>query len=283
MKYWNKLQRSLPLYLLSLIIVNCGQAALANIRTIYAQDGQGRQSKAVELKVWEGYGVTINFIPTGETIKQVWIGDPSRMSFTSNGNLCPKNSSQDCNGGATVLFLRQIQPIKFPHLTSSRDGGTQITILTSGAEGQKQYQFKLIPASGQPAYTSLVIKPESERPAPLLLANTREVRASGKPTGQPKIVTVQPESDVPKIAVTESGSKRANPTGIVQRNDANAIVAGLVIANRNDQIKVGSTTWKKVQDTVRLLRQGKSHQEAISKSGISVQIFNQLIEWGRIP
>ncbi len=45
MKYWNKLQRSLPLYLLSLIIVNCGQAALANIRTIYAQDGQGRQSK----------------------------------------------------------------------------------------------------------------------------------------------------------------------------------------------------------------------------------------------
>ncbi|UKP01219.1 hypothetical protein [Nostoc sp. UHCC 0870] len=199
------------------------------------------------------------------------------------GIYAQKNSSQDCNGGATVLFLRQIQPIKFPHLTSSRDGGTQITILTSGAEGQKQYQFKLIPASGQPAYTSLVIKPESERPAPLLLANTREVRASGKPTGQPKIVTVQPESDVPKIAVTESGSKRANPTGIVQRNDANAIVAGLVIANRNDQIKVGSTTWKKVQDTVRLLRQGKSHQEAISKSGISVQIFNQLIEWGRIP
>jgi hypothetical protein len=208
------------------------------------------------------------------------------MSFTSNGNLCPKDANQDCNGGATVLFLRQIQPINFPNMTSSRDGSTQITILTIGVDGQKQYQFKLIPASGQPAYTSLVIKPESERPVPLLLANRREVRTSAKPTRQPKITTVQPESDAPKIAVTESVTptvKRAVPSSTMQRNDANAIVAGLVIANRNGQIKSGSATWKKAQDTVRLLRQGKSQQEAISKSGISVQIFNQLIEWGRIP
>ncbi|MEA5566640.1 hypothetical protein [Anabaena sp. UHCC 0399] len=283
MKYLHKFQSGLPFYL-SLMIVNCGQAALANTRTIYAQDAQGRQSKAVELRVWKGYGVTINFIPTGEKIKQVWIGDPSRMSFTSNGNLCPKDANQDCNGGATVLFLRQIQPINFPHLTSSRDGSTQITILTIGVDGQKQYQFKLIPASGQPAYTSLVIQPESERPAPLLLANRREVRTSAKPTRQPKIITVQPESNVPKIAVTESVTptvKGAFPNGTTHRDDANAIVAGLVIANRNGQIKVGSTTWKKVQDTVKLLRQGKSHEEAISKSGISAQIFNQLIEWGR--
>lgn len=285
MKYFLKFKRSLAFYL-SLMLVNSGQVVLANTRTIYAQDAQGMQSKTVELRVWKGYGVTINFIPTGETIKQVWIGDPSRISFTSNGDLCPKDASQDCHGGATVLFLRQIQPINFPNMTSSRDGSTQITILTIGAEGQKQYQFKLIPASGQPAYTSLVIKPESERPAPLLLANRREVRPPIKPTRQPKITTVQPESNVPKIAVTESVTptvKRAAANGTTHRDDANAIVAGLVIANRNGQIKSGSATWKKAQDTVRLLRQGKSQQEAISKSGISVQIFNQLIEWGRIP
>lgn len=284
-KYLPKFQSSLPIYL-SLMLINHGQVVLANTRTIYAQDAQGIQSKTVELRVWKGYGVTINFIPTGETIKQVWIGDPSRISFTSNGDLCPKDASQDCNGGATVLFLRQIQPINFPNMTSSRDGSTQITILTIGAEGQKQYQFKLIPASGQPAYTSLVIKPESERPAPLLLANRREVRTSAKPTRQPKIIAVQPESDAPKIAVTESVTptvKRPLPSGTMQRNDANAIVAGLVVANRNGQIKFGSATWKKAQDAIRLLRQSKSRQEAISKSGISAKIFNQLIEWGRTP
>ncbi|QLE59718.1 hypothetical protein [Nostoc sp. TCL26-01] len=288
-QYLPKLKSSLA-FSLSLMLVNSGQVVLANTRTIYAQDAQGVQSKTVELRVWKGYGVTINLIPTGEIIKQVWIGDPSRISFTSNGDLCPKDASQDCHGGATVLFLRQIQPINFPNMTSSRDGSTQITILTIGVDGQKQYQFKLIPASGQPAYTSLVIKPESERPAPLLLANRREV-PQALPTPQQKLISINPESTKPEIAVTEAAisetitvtAKSSLVTGTVQRNNANAIVAGLVVAHRNGQIKSGSTTWKKVQDAIKLLRQGKSQQEAISRSGISAQIFDQLIEWGRKP
>ncbi|WP_228059224.1 hypothetical protein [Nostoc sp. LEGE 06077] len=285
--------------------MNAGQVLAIPSRTIYSQD---IQSNSVELRIWKGYGVTINFIPTGETIKQVWIGDPSRIGFTSNGNLCTKDANQECDGGATVLFLRQIQPINFPHLTSSRDGSTQITILTSGADGQKQYQFKLIPAAGQPSYTSLVIKPDSERPATLLVN-----RPLTKPINQqqkvgsvtPKLVVTEtvisdvaqtampaatPEGNAdqtttPEIAVTESVTptitKPLVATGSVQRDDANAVVAGLVIAHRNGQIKSGSTIWKKVQDAIKLLRQGKSREEAVSKSGISPGVFNQLIEWGK--
>jgi hypothetical protein len=73
------------------------------------------------------------------------------------------------------------------------------------------------------------------------------------------------------------------PTGSIQRNDANAVVAGLAVANRNGQIKSGSTTWNKAQDAIRLLRQGKSREEAVSRSGISQAVFNQLIEWGKTP
>ncbi|MBD2492126.1 hypothetical protein [Aulosira sp. FACHB-615] len=168
MKYLVKVGRYLPISL-SIILINPGQVLAIPVRTIYSQDAQSIQSNGVELRIWKGYGVTINFIPTGEIIKQVWIGDPSRISFTSNGNLCPKETNQDCDGGATVLFLRQIQPINFPHLTSSQDGNTQITILTTGNDGQKQYQFKLIPATGQPQYTSLIIKPDSEKPLPVAI------------------------------------------------------------------------------------------------------------------
>jgi hypothetical protein len=36
----------------------------------------------------------------------------------------------------------------------------------------------------------------------------------------------------------------------------------------NGQIQEGSITWKKAQDAIKLLRQGKSKEEAISRSGV---------------
>lgn len=80
--------------LFGLLVLSQSQVlASSGARIVYSQDAQGVNSVGIELKVWQGYGVTINFIPTGEVIKQVWIGDPSRISFTSNGNLCQKNSN----------------------------------------------------------------------------------------------------------------------------------------------------------------------------------------------
>ncbi|MCW5319390.1 hypothetical protein GTQ43_39260 [Nostoc sp. KVJ3] len=145
----------------TLLIVTASSAAAMPVRTVYENDAN---SNAIELKVWKGYGLTINLMSTGETIKQVWIGDPSRFAFTSNGALCQSSGNDsDCTGGkATVIFLRQIDPIKFP-VTSSSNGSTQITLLTN----ENLYQFKIVPASGNPAYTSLVIKSDSARPLPI--------------------------------------------------------------------------------------------------------------------
>jgi hypothetical protein len=133
---------------ITLLIATASSVSAMPIRTIYENDAN---SSAIELKVWKGYGLTINLIPTGETIKQVWIGDPSRFAFTSNGGLCPSNGGDsECTvGKATVIFLRQIDPINFP-VTSSSNGSTQITLLTN----EKQYQFKIVPATGNPTYTT---------------------------------------------------------------------------------------------------------------------------------
>jgi hypothetical protein len=158
--------------IISLLSIKDGQVNALPIRQVYSQDAQGMTGFNTTLKVHSGYGLTINFIPTNEKINQVWIGDPSHFVFTSN--VCTQEKLEQNQGcspdGGTVLFIRQIKPIKFPNISSSKDGSTELTVITNADDGQqKQYLFRLIPASGKPAYTSLVIKPDSEKPKPLLL------------------------------------------------------------------------------------------------------------------
>ena len=266
----------------TLLIVTASSAAAMPVRTVYENDAN---SNAIELKVWKGYGLTINLIPTGETIKQVWIGDPSRFAFTSNGGLCQSSGGDsNCTGGkATVIFLRQIDTINFP-VTSSSNGSTQITLLTN----ENLYQFKIIPASGNPAYTSLVIKSDSDRPLPIIrqrspLPLTVQKPQSAppdfpQPSPPPQTITVQKPQPVAVL--------RPNPgttlNGAIQRNDANALAFGLAEAGRKGQVKPGSTTWNKVQDAIKLLRRGKTRDEAISLSQVDKTTFHQLLEWGRL-
>lgn len=273
----------------TLLLINSVQVLAGSARTVYSQDVD---SNFLELKICQGYGLTINLMSTGEVIKQVWIGDPSRFAFTSNGGLCPKQSDDsECAGGkATVIFLRQIDPIKFP-VTSSSNGSTQITLLTN----EKQYQFKIVPASGNPAYTSLVIKSDSDRPLPI----SRE-RWLRPPSVTPLPLTVEkPQSVPPKIqqpspppqTITVQKPQpvavlRPNPGTrlkvAIQRNDAKALAFGLAEAGRKGQVKPGSTTWNKVQDAIKLLRRGKTRDEAISLSQVDKSTFDQLLEWGQL-
>ncbi|MBN3905029.1 MAG: hypothetical protein HWQ35_00105 [Nostoc sp. NMS1] len=256
------------------LVATASSVVAMPILTVYENDAN---SKAIELKVWKGYGLTINLMSTGETIKQVWIGDPSRFAFTSNGALCQSSGNDsDCTGGkATVIFLRQIDPINFP-VTSSSNGSTQITVLTN----EKQYQFKIVPATGNPAYTSLVVKSESDRPLPITRPRTPQPLTVQKPQSAPPVVQ-QPSPPPQPVAVF-----RPNPgttlNGAIQRNDANALAFGLAEAGRKGQVKPGSTTWNKVQDAIKLLRRGKTRDEAISLSQVDKTTFNQLLEWGQL-
>ncbi|MHC5739922.1 hypothetical protein [Nostoc sp.] len=273
-----------------LILTSAAKVTAIPARTVYQND---TNSNAIELKVWKGYGLTINLMSTGETIKQVWIGDPSRFAFTSNGGLCPstglrvnpkQGDDSDCAGGkATVIFLRQIDPIKFP-VTSSSNGSTQITLLTN----ENLYQFKIVPASGNPAYTSLVIKSDSDRPLPISRGRMPVPLTVEKPQSAPPDFP-QPSPPPQTIVVQKPQSVavlRPNPStklnGAIQRNDANALAFGLAEAGRKGQVKPGDTTWNKVQDAIKLLRRGKTRDEAISLSQVDKTTFHQLLEWGRL-
>ncbi|BAY42173.1 hypothetical protein NIES2111_65690 (plasmid) [Nostoc sp. NIES-2111] len=336
--------KSLAILLATTLIIGSNadtSVALPAARNVYSQEAQGSNSRGIDLKVWSGYGLTINFIPTGEIIKQVWLGDPSRFALTSNGSLCQRGASdENCGtGGATVLFLRQIKPINFPSLTSSQDGSTVITLITASAEGQKHYQFKLTPAKGKPEYTALIIRPDSDRPRTILVEKPPVTQISSRPTQNNQVVVSsenrnrgageqrsrgaeERRSRVSKQAVNnnlinasnsrvsaistskpnENLSQQTNNKPVertpenkvnlsttnslqvgtsLKRNDANAVAYGLGVAVSNGVIKHKSGEWRKAQDTIRLLRRGKTRFEAVKLSGLPQELFDKLIQWGQ--
>lgn len=165
---------------LSLLYCSSKPSLAFTTRTVFSEQAQGIEGKPVDLEVWPGYPLTINFLKTQEVIKDVLLGDPSHFVYGAMaGSLCAMESDREgCNNtGSKVIYIRQIDPpINFPNLPHSPDGSTQLKLITEGPEGQKEYQFKIIPAKkGLPTYTSLKIRPDSEKAKPTLLnPNNRE-------------------------------------------------------------------------------------------------------------
>jgi hypothetical protein len=154
-------------------LIYCTPASAFTTRTVFSKQAQGLEGRIVDLKVWPGFDLTVNFLQTGEVVKDVLLSDPSRFAFGSlAGSLCPQapvTEEENCtNTGAKVIYIRRIKPIDFPNLLHSPDGSTLIKVITEGPSGQKEYQFKLSPqVQGTPNYTSLIIRPDSERPKPV--------------------------------------------------------------------------------------------------------------------
>jgi serine/threonine-protein kinase len=62
---------------------------------------------------------------------------------------------------------------------------------------------------------------------------------------------------------------------------ANELAYGLAIAGQKGQINYGTRMYRKVQNTIRWLRRGKSVEEATTLSKVPPSIVQQLIAWGQ--
>ncbi|MGF1478486.1 MAG: hypothetical protein ACFB4I_03215 [Cyanophyceae cyanobacterium] len=117
-----------------------------------------RDGEVTTVTVHEGYGFNINFIPTGEIIRRVWLDDPSRVTVDFDGDL---NST-----GAQVIHLKRIEPLTFRNLPQTP--ATLLSVVTETRAGQRNlYQFRLTYGSGIPEYSALTLYPES-RSTPLI-------------------------------------------------------------------------------------------------------------------
>ncbi len=111
--------------------------------------------------------LNISFIKTGETIKKVWLGNPSKVVMDYDSPLC-QDGAKDSNCGATVINLRQLaQPIDLDmNLPASAKGNlTSLTVITTASGGLRNlYQFQLVMNASTPAYSILEVVPDAQIP-----------------------------------------------------------------------------------------------------------------------
>ena len=111
--------------------------------------------------------LNISFIKTGEVIKKVWLGNPSKVVMDYDSPLC-KDGANDSNCGATVINLRQLaQPLDLDMNlpASARGNRTSLTVITTGAGGLRNlYQFQLVLNVPTPAYSILEVVPDAQIP-----------------------------------------------------------------------------------------------------------------------
>lgn len=166
------------------------------VREIKQSQVSGNKGTLQTIDVWNGHGVSISFYETGETIKRVWIDDPSQILLDSDG--CLQGINEDCEtSGAGLLHLRRINRLNIRGLP--KVSATHLTIITESPRGRKSYHFKVAPASNKPQYSQIAIVPDLKP----------------KPQRQ-KPIRKTPRIDTANIS---RGINRAVRDGLVSRND----------------------------------------------------------------
>lgn len=118
------------------------------ILTVTPDEGRGLAGEAINVQVWTGRATAIDFSRVNERITQVFLADPSRFTYATDVPLD--------KGEASTLFLRQIQPLKFPNLTTA--SVTNLFIKTRTHSGQvKLYTFNIQPGESSPKYNGLSV------------------------------------------------------------------------------------------------------------------------------
>ena len=122
-----------------------------------------------------GHTVNLNFIPSGEIIRQVHLDDRSRVVISFDSPLCPPNATGNCRAGATVIYLRQLsKPIAFSRraIASYRAEGhsnSMMSVITTRPDGsnRKLYQFELRYLNGSTATRTIQITSNAPRLPPI--------------------------------------------------------------------------------------------------------------------
>lgn len=264
----------------------------ASVLTIPVREARGETGQIPTLTIWEETGLNINFIPTGEVVKKVWLDDPSRLGVDFDGILCVAESGNCSDTGATVIHLRRINPIKFPQLPKTH--ATLLSVVTQGEGGVKNlYQFHVAYGQGQPQYVSVNITPVvdlplSQQPLPQQLSTTPRSLVETQPLPQsepvtsPAIIAVNP-AQTPKKPVVTSLNRQPAPTTSVEEQ-IRLIEAGLANALQKNLIsrqRKNLYLTQRVQQFVSLLRQGNSVEDSAHRARIPIHFVNTLKQLGR--
>lgn len=214
------------------------------IQKLSSSQAQGLNGVLPTITVWAGAGANLNFVPTSEIVKKVWLDDPSQITLDFDGSMCmdvSDRSSKSCENSATVIHLRRIHPINFPDLPQT--GSTLLSVVTQIPGGERKlYQFRIVYGKGNPEYHAVAIYPDSP-------ANPTVNGVGGS----------FQEVQLPDI---KQGLQVAKSQNLLGRNQGN------------------QSLELRVQSFLALANRGENLQSAASQSGLSMQLIHKLAELG---
>jgi hypothetical protein len=107
------------------------------------------------IKLYPGYGTTINFRSANEKVQRLWLDDPSQVTVDFDDVNC-RTPDKTC--AAQIVHLRRIKPLKFDGLPTATT--PLLTIVTD----QNIHQFQLaFPAAGKPQNSIINIATSKSR------------------------------------------------------------------------------------------------------------------------
>ncbi|MEB3215210.1 MAG: hypothetical protein VKN72_02980 [Nostocales cyanobacterium 94392] len=160
------LKTSIIAFGISTIFLATPSHAQSAILPVNASEARGLNSKAINIEVWNGRATAVDFSGVNERITQIFLADPTHFTYATD---TPLDS-----GRATTVFLRKIQPLKFPNLTTTNI--TNLFVKTRTSDGKVHlYTFNLQKSNSSPAYSGLSISnqtPNTDEREPTLQVGT---------------------------------------------------------------------------------------------------------------
>lgn len=262
----------------------------ASVRTVPVREARGEAGQIPMLTIWEETGLNINFIPTGEVVKKVWLDDPSRLGVDFDGILCMAESGNCSDTGATVIHLRRINPIQFPQLPKTQ--ATLLSAVTQGEGGAKNlYQFHVMYGRGKPQYVSVNITPTINFPLSQQLQKPSTTQGfptatnfqpQSEPVTSPAIIPVNPALTSRKPVVTSLEGQPADSATPIEEQIW-LIEAGMANAKKKNLIskkRQNIYLTNRVEQFVSLLRQGNSVEDSARRARIPIHFVNTLKQLG---
>lgn len=252
----------------------------ATVRSIPMEAAKGNSGAIPTLNIWTEAGLNINFIPTGEVIKKVWLDDISRIGIDFDGKLCEAQEGCETTG-ASVIHLRRITPIDFPGLPKTKT--TLLSIVTESKKGEKSlYQFQIAYGTGTPEYVSINVVP---KPPASPIANLRVPVA---PVSMPRpTLVVQEEPTGGERTLSSLNVPDATPPSTATpsiEEQALLVERGLLVAQEQTLIskeRGNHYLIRRVERYLSFLRSGESRARSAEKARIPLHFVETLEQLGQ--
>ncbi|MGB3766576.1 MAG: hypothetical protein WA947_08450 [Phormidesmis sp.] len=222
----------------------------ANALTKIEITEQTAQETVPEINVPGGHSVLLNF-ENGRYIQSILIDDPRILGVATDRALCTGQSSGDCGFASAVRLTQLSGAIDLPGASFSQGNGlaTVVSVMTTDRSGQDSevYQF---------------------------LVNT-----TGSVTSNVSMVSIVPstgaeDQDVYLPDISASSGRTDFDLSSIEAGHGSALSQGL--ANTE------SEAWQALEQFLKLVEDGTSITEAITRTGVSTVLLGELERIGSV-